>query len=733
MWSAALGALGRSSGPAFGYSLGERIGTHEDSIWTLHHGTKKDDRSDCSIFAYDSNKFGRDRLVLAQNAAKKLRTMRHPGVIKFLDSVEADGVVYIATERVQPLSWDTKRHVLDTESMRWGVYSVTSTMKFINEDANCVHGNVRLSSIFTTESGEWRVGGFEVLTAVTEGESGMIYTYGGLAPSASRYAPPEVGNSGWSGIHTSPKATDAWGLATLIYESFNGPFNTTSDLQKQGKIPSDMFAHYKRLLLRNPKTRLSISNFLDQGRRERGFLKSPLISVTENLSNLTLLNETERNAFLGNLEESVDQLPEPFMRLRLLPELIKSFEFGGGGEKVYKLIVKIASKLDEEQQEAILAPAVIRLFQSADPNIRLALLDSLEGVVGILPNSAVSSKIFPNLSAGFTDANPIVREATLKAILPITPKLSDRILNNDLLKHLARTHVDPQPGIRTNTTVVLGHIASHLSGSTRKKVLTAAFSKSLKDPFVHARHAGLRALEVTVEYFDREDLAGRLLSGMCPLLVDGEKIVREEAARVIDVFLKRIKELTKDMPETLIDPNAPQHISELPKHPPPPGSFPSTANFATTLLSSNSDAGMAGALAGWAVKSIASKVIESTGPLSAPAAAPPLRVPSAPAASTVTMSTFKPMDLKASKLSGRSASKVPPRPSIPVSSNTFGASNLDEDVDAWEPFEDEPKPKTAPPTSRTTSTRLAVADADDTGDQWGDDGWGEEEEDDAWE
>lgn len=49
--------------------------------------TMQEDGSNCSIFAFDIPA-NRSRLPLAKNALKKLRTFRHPGVIKVLDSVE---------------------------------------------------------------------------------------------------------------------------------------------------------------------------------------------------------------------------------------------------------------------------------------------------------------------------------------------------------------------------------------------------------------------------------------------------------------------------------------------------------------------------------------------------------------------------------------------------------------------------------------------------------------------
>lgn len=83
-------------------------------------------------------------------------------------------MIFVATERVTPLSWDTKRNVLNADILRWGLYSVSRTIKFINESATSVHGNVRLSSIFTSEAGEWKLSGLEVLTNLKEDENAIF-------------------------------------------------------------------------------------------------------------------------------------------------------------------------------------------------------------------------------------------------------------------------------------------------------------------------------------------------------------------------------------------------------------------------------------------------------------------------------------------------------------------------------------------------------------------------------
>ena len=191
-----------------------------------------------------------------------------------------------------------------------------------------------------------------------------------------------------------------------------------------------------------------------------------------------------------------DDFPEDFFKVKVLPELLKSVEFGGGGPKSFALVMRIAAKLSEDEYTAQITPVIVRLFSSPDRALRVCLLDSLPVMIDHLSQKVVTDKIFPQMVTGFGDLAPVVREQTVKAVLVVVPKLSDRVINGELLRHLAKTANDEQPGIRTNTTICLGKIARNLGAGSRAKVLSAAFSRSLRDPFVHARNAALMALSL---------------------------------------------------------------------------------------------------------------------------------------------------------------------------------------------------------------------------------------------
>lgn len=82
---------------------------------------------------------------------------------------------------------------------------------------------------------------------------------------------------------------------------------------------------------------------------------------------------------------------------------------------------------------------------------------------------------------------------------------------------------DPEASIRTNTCILIGRLGPSLGYNTKRKVLVPAFSRALKDPFVHARVAGLMAFMASVDVFDVEELAGKVVPNISGSMVDREK------------------------------------------------------------------------------------------------------------------------------------------------------------------------------------------------------------------
>ena len=182
-------------------------------------------------------------------------------------------------------------------------------------------------------------------------------------------------------------------------------------------------------------------------------------------------------------------------------------------------------------------------------------------------------------------------------------------------------------------------------------MLVAAFARSLRDPFVHARNAALQALAATADLFPEEDCANKLLPALCPSLLDKEKydnhstplsrtmltstrIVRDQANKTLDVYLTRVRKHGTTLPETVL----------------PPPSAGAINGAAPRIGTPQNDTSWAG----WAVSSFTNKLAAASGDMEAK--------PS----SNATRPSQEPR-----------SSSVPPRPSTESTRpNTGSATNL---------------------------------------------------------
>lgn len=392
--------------------------------------------------------------------------------------------------------------------------------------------------MYVNESGEWVLGGLEVLTTVGSHDP-MISRYGGLVPTSGRYSPPEIARSGWGNVENLPvHAVDSWQLGVLIYEIFNGVLsNPVNEMGVRRKVPANLWSAQRSLCNTNAKQRLTSERFLSSPA-----LKSDLVSISAKLHGLSIAEEYVFHEFLEKLKEVEDKFPRVFLHTKVLPELITCLDHDKGGTQTLTCIIQISKDMEPEMYKSKVLPVMLKMFGNSNRAVRMELVQSLPEYIEYLDKRVVSDKIYPALATGFTDTEPAIREQTVKAVLSIAPKLYDRQLNGDLLRQLAKTQNDAEQEIRANTTILLGKIAPLFSQNTRVSVLVTAFGRALKDPFVPSRLAALMGLASTAEYFGPQETCGRILGTVAPALIDKDKAVRNEATKTMGIFMGKVQE-----------------------------------------------------------------------------------------------------------------------------------------------------------------------------------------------
>lgn len=518
------------------------------TIWSVHSGKRKDSGNSVTVFVFNFENKSDDEIRLARSAHLRLKTLRHPNILKYIDGIELQDCIYMMTEEATPLQIHLQsQEGQSSHLISWGIHQITKSLSFLNIDCGLVHHNICISSIFVDNAGEWKLGGVEYMHPFSDTNIPIK-----SLDSLRRYDPPETNKPGIS-KRNEKWSTDMWGLGCLIWEVFNGPLPQSTALKTTTKIPKSLLSHYCELVSGNPRSRPSPATILLSLREQGGYLDNQFVSLNLRLEEIQIMEQSQRNRFFTELNKSLDLFPNNFGHHKVLPHLLNAFEFGGAGSSVLAPLLKISRHLDLSEYQKKIVPCIVKLFNSNDRATRLNLLQQLDQFIDHLDSSVINDQIFLPLTTGFSDTEPVVREYTVKSMLLIAPKLNDSNLNTQLLKHFAKCQLDEKPGIRTNTTVCLGKIASYLNTKTRQKILISAFTRSLKDPFPPARIAGITSLAITHTYYTSYDIAQRVLPILCTVTVDNDKAVRDQSFKVIKIFLEKLEKHSETMTSQLQD------------------------------------------------------------------------------------------------------------------------------------------------------------------------------------
>lgn len=151
--------------------------------WTLLDGVSKDDnKTSVSIFKFSSSPSDTSSLHAARNAVRRMKTLRHPDCLKYLDSCEVEEkkggggevTLYVVTEKMTTLE-DTLRELQQDENrnqyIAMGLKQITRAVSFLNNDAKIVHGIICMESIGVTDSLDWKLHAFDVLSEFDDSPS----------------------------------------------------------------------------------------------------------------------------------------------------------------------------------------------------------------------------------------------------------------------------------------------------------------------------------------------------------------------------------------------------------------------------------------------------------------------------------------------------------------------------------------------------------------------------------
>eukprot|EP00808_Paulinella_micropora_P024172 g52425.t1 len=403
--------MGQESSKAFPFQSDEEVEFQEP--WKMHIGRDTRNQQPVSIFSFDKKQYAH-RLSAAQNAVQKLRTMRHPHILKFLEALEVEDKIYLATELVRPLELPARPdQKFRDQQANLGLYQIISAVSFLNNTCNLSHGSVTPKSIFVTKAGDWKLGGFE-LAAVQGSYPEALKNNIDLVPAA--YRSPEVGKKDWIALDKAPAwANDSWQLACLTYACINGGFTQAAQLGRPDNIPASLLSLYKRQLASNPAKRLNPEKLL-----ESSFFESDLVKTVTFLEEITIKDKDEKEKFFTRFANRVDDFPIALSKYKILPQLTNSLVYGtgmGSFSPILNAVFKIGQSLNEQEYVVTIVPCVIKLFESDQRMVRVLLLQNFAQFSAKIPKDQAATAIWPKLLTGFSDQHATLRELTVKYFL----------------------------------------------------------------------------------------------------------------------------------------------------------------------------------------------------------------------------------------------------------------------------------------------------------------------------